>query len=109
METPICDFVTAYRDREALRLHMPGHRGADMLGMEALDITEIDGADVLYSAKGIIRQSEGFIIVQKPLVILMTVTVTMSKLRAAHSGVVEQYIFIEIAIGLRRFCNELVA
>ena len=58
METPICDFVNAYRDREALRLHMPGHKGADMLGMEALDITEIDGADVLYSAKGIIKRSE---------------------------------------------------
>jgi len=58
METPICDFVNAYRDSEALRLHMPGHKGADVLGVEALDITEIDGADVLYSAKGIIRQSE---------------------------------------------------
>ena len=58
MDTPIYDFVTTYRDSSALRLHMPGHKGMGMLGVEALDITEIDGADVLYSAKGIIRQSD---------------------------------------------------
>ena len=37
---------------------MPGHKGAEFLGMEQLDITEIDGADSLYEANGIIRQSE---------------------------------------------------
>lgn len=37
---------------------MPGHKGVPMLGMEALDITEIDGADSLYEAEGIIRRSE---------------------------------------------------
>lgn len=37
---------------------MPGHKGKSFLGLEHLDITEIDGADVLYHAKGIIRQSE---------------------------------------------------
>lgn len=58
MNTPICDFVTEYRDRGALRLHMPGHKGEHFLGVEDLDITEIDGADVLYRAGGIIRQSE---------------------------------------------------
>lgn len=58
METPIYDFVTAYRDSAALRLHMPGHKGAGTLGVEALDITEIGGADVLYHADGIIRRSE---------------------------------------------------
>lgn len=58
METPICDFVQAYAAGEALRLHMPGHKGQPFLGMEALDITEIDGADVLYNAHGIIRRSE---------------------------------------------------
>ena len=58
METPICDFVRDYVNTEATRLHMPGHKGKDFLGMEALDITEIDGADSLYEASGIIEKSE---------------------------------------------------
>ena len=58
MNTPICDFVRRYADEHALRLHMPGHKGQPILGCEAWDITEIDGADVLYRAEGIIRQSE---------------------------------------------------
>lgn len=58
MNTPICDFVRKYSESNALRLHMPGHKGAAFLGMESLDITEIDGADSLYEANGIIRRSE---------------------------------------------------
>ena len=58
MNTPICDFVRAYRESEALRLHMPGHKGCPLLGPEPLDITEIPGADVLYHARGVIRESE---------------------------------------------------
>ena len=58
MDTPICDFVRRYAGSYALRLHMPGHKGYSFLGMEQLDITEIDGADSLYEAGGIIRQSE---------------------------------------------------
>ena len=58
MTYPICDFVRAYANSSASRLHMPGHKGSGTLGVERLDITEIDGADVLYSAKGIIRESE---------------------------------------------------
>ena len=58
METPICDFVRDYVNSEAMRLHMPGHKGKNFLGMEALDITEIDGADSLYEASGVIRESE---------------------------------------------------
>ena len=42
-----------------MRLHMPGHKGAPLLGMEHLDITEISGADSLYEADGIIARSEG--------------------------------------------------
>ena len=57
MNTPICDFVAAYAKRKTLRLHMPGHKGYTLLGVEELDITEIDGADVLYSADGIIKES----------------------------------------------------
>lgn len=37
---------------------MPGHKGSSFLGVEALDITEIEGADSLYEAAGIIRKSE---------------------------------------------------
>ncbi|MGN0477855.1 MAG: aminotransferase class V-fold PLP-dependent enzyme [Hominenteromicrobium sp.] len=58
MDTPICDFVRHYCESGALRMHMPGHKGRSLLGMEALDLTEIDGADELYHAHGIIRQSE---------------------------------------------------
>ncbi len=57
MNTPICDFLEKYRDREHLRLHMPGHKGIGPLGIEGLDITEVQGADVLYSSKGIIKES----------------------------------------------------
>ena len=58
MDTPICDFVRGYADRDILRLHMPGHKGMPLLGMEVLDITEVSGADSLYEADGIIARSE---------------------------------------------------
>lgn len=37
---------------------MPGHKGKNQLGFEKLDITEFDGADSLYHASGIIKESE---------------------------------------------------
>lgn len=58
MNTPICDFVREYLDGGNVRLHMPGHKGNGILGCESRDITEIDGADVLYHSAGIIRDSE---------------------------------------------------
>ena len=58
MNTPIADFVTKYANSDATRLHMPGHKGKTVLGVESYDITEITGADVLYSADGIIAESE---------------------------------------------------
>lgn len=58
MTTPICDFVRAYAERAPMRLHMPGHKGASTLGVEALDLTEVAGADVLYDACGVIRESQ---------------------------------------------------
>ncbi len=58
MKTPICDFINEYAKSDALRLHMPGHKGKSQLGFEALDITEITGADSLYHADGIIKESE---------------------------------------------------
>ena len=58
MKTPICDFVRKYAESDPLRLHMPGHKGITLTGSEIYDITEIDGADSLYTASGIIRESE---------------------------------------------------
>ena len=58
MTTPIRDFVLSYAEKAPLRLHMPGHKGASLLGFEQYDITEVAGADSLYEADGIIRESE---------------------------------------------------
>ena len=58
MRTPICDFVKEYKDSGAVRLHMPGHKGRELIGGESLDITEVFGADSLYDASGIILESE---------------------------------------------------
>lgn len=58
MDTPICDFVRDYAGKGVKRLHMPGHKGVGPLGVETLDITEVEGADELYHSSGIIRQSQ---------------------------------------------------
>ena len=56
MNTPIADFLDSYSDSNAVRLHMPGHKGAK--SFDRSDITEIFGADSLYEANGIIGESE---------------------------------------------------
>ena len=58
MATPIYDFLKKYSDSNGVRMHMPGHKGKGALGIEALDLTEIRGADSLYEPEGIIRDSE---------------------------------------------------
>lgn len=58
MNTPICDLVRQYAESGSLRLHMPGHKGRAFLGPEEFDITEIEGADSLYEAGGVIAESE---------------------------------------------------
>ncbi len=58
MDTPIVDFAARYAQSGTSRLHMPGHKGQNFLGVEANDITEIQGADELYEAEGIIARSE---------------------------------------------------
>ena len=58
MKTPVYDFVRRYTEQNGSRLHMPGHKGIGPLGCEALDITEIAGADSLYEADGILAESE---------------------------------------------------
>ena len=57
MNTPIYDFVKGYAESGKTRLHMPGHKGVGALGIEAFDITEVGGADVLYHDEGIIKES----------------------------------------------------
>ena len=58
MTTPIYDFVQKYAKADFSRFHMPGHKGRSFIGCEKYDITEIDGADVLYMSEGIIKESE---------------------------------------------------
>jgi len=58
MNTPIIEFVHRYAKSSAIRMHMPGHKGTEFLGLEPYDITEINGADVLYTPEGIIAESE---------------------------------------------------
>lgn len=57
-KTPIFDFLNKYASLDTARFHMPGHKGVETLGVERYDITEIDGADSLYEADGIIAESE---------------------------------------------------
>jgi arginine/lysine/ornithine decarboxylase len=60
VNTPLNDFLVNYSNEKKIRLHMPGHKGrffSDKLFYEC-DITEIAGADSLYEANGIIRESE---------------------------------------------------
>ena len=58
MKTPIIDFVKKYAESETARLHMPAHKGQSITGAERFDITEINGADELSCAQGIIAESE---------------------------------------------------
>ena len=57
--SPISSYLEEYAKSDAVRLHMPGHKGRGSHG-EALDITEITGADSLFEANGIIERSEGY-------------------------------------------------
>ena len=59
IKTPINDFLLAYAKSKSVRLHMPGHKGKGEKFC-AYDVTEIDGADSLYFANGIIAESEKF-------------------------------------------------
>ena len=58
MKTPICDFIKKYNNEDISRLHMPGHKGITFIGCEKNDLTEVLGADSLYQASGIIKESE---------------------------------------------------
>ena len=58
MKTPIVSFLKSYQEKSPVRMHMPGHKGAGSLGFEGMDLTEIYGADELFAAEGIIKESE---------------------------------------------------
>lgn len=58
MKTPVVSFLKSYQEKSPVRMHMPGHKGADILGFEGMDLTEIYGADELFAAEGIIKESE---------------------------------------------------
>lgn len=58
MRTPVCDFLEQYVKKGTVRFHMPGHKGTPFLGCEPWDLTEVQGADALYEADGILAESE---------------------------------------------------
>ena len=58
MKTPIVSFLKSYQEKSPVRMHMPGHKGAGILGFEGMDLTEIHGADELFASEGIIKESE---------------------------------------------------
>jgi len=55
MNTPVWDYIQNYVNQNPVRLHMPGHKGQGV--QEQYDLTEVEGADVLYHAEGILKQS----------------------------------------------------
>ena len=58
MKTPIVSFLKSYQEKSPVRMHMPGHKGVGIFGFEGMDLTEINGADELFAAEGIIKESE---------------------------------------------------
>lgn len=62
MNTPVIDFLTRFNEKNPVRAHMPGHKGRRNAYLPeeifSLDITEIEGADSLFEADGILRESE---------------------------------------------------
>lgn len=64
----VLDFLQEHASKNAVSFHMPGHKGAEIYrkygyggfinDMVKYDITEIDGADNLFKAEGIIRRTE---------------------------------------------------
>ena len=56
-DTPIHTFLARYKEEDKVRLHMPGHKGVGN-PLFTYDITEVSGADSLFEADGIIKESE---------------------------------------------------
>lgn len=58
MNTPVYDFIKDYSENNTVRFHVPGHKGKKGELCETFDITEIEGADVLYHETGILGESQ---------------------------------------------------
>ena len=58
MDTPVVDFIRKYAESNVVRFHVPGHKGNDGFFSSEYDLTEIDGADVLYHDEGILKHSQ---------------------------------------------------
>ncbi len=58
MKSPIADFLEKYSQEDKMRMHMPGHKGKGKDTYFKYDITEVRGADSLFEADGIIKESE---------------------------------------------------
>ena len=61
MHTPIYDMLKNYKDLDAIRMHMPGHKGkgeGDFSCISEIDVTEISATDDLYEAKGAIKEAQ---------------------------------------------------
>ncbi len=60
-KTPLHDAVRTYIERDAARFHMPGHKGRgeqEFAGLLPYDITEVEGADSLFHARGPLLELE---------------------------------------------------
>lgn len=66
-QAPIWEALIAYRDRQTVRFHVPGHKGGAGLdpeaapllgGAYALDLTEISGLDDLHHPEGVIAEAQ---------------------------------------------------
>ncbi|MEG1857764.1 MAG: aminotransferase class I/II-fold pyridoxal phosphate-dependent enzyme [Pseudoflavonifractor sp.] len=62
--TPLYDALTAFAGENALRLHMPGHKGGNMPlpgfdALAAIDFTELPPTGDLFAGDGPIRAAEG--------------------------------------------------
>ncbi len=62
MHTPIIDGLKKYVEENNVRLHMPGHKGNNLLKYIAdmipqIDVTEVDGTDNLHNPSSIIKES----------------------------------------------------
>ena len=60
--TPLYDALTAFAARDPLRMHMPGHKGKPLLGLDnlaAIDFTELPPTGNLFDGGGAIGEAEG--------------------------------------------------
>ncbi len=67
-KTPIKDFLISHASKKAVSFHMPGHKGKAIYGrfgydsfldnIMDCDITEINGADNLFQAEGILKEAQ---------------------------------------------------